>query len=168
MTVPDSLDVGLKVVFVGFNPSLRSAEFGFNYAGHSNRFWRILYEAGLTESLCRPEDGPSLLAIGYGFTNIVQRPTRAAAELTSEEYALGRVVLLEKLARYRPRIACYVGKGVYQKAARRNVSWGQQEISIVNGVIDYVTPSSSGLVRMRLEEQVAIYRGVRNLLDELA
>ena len=37
--VPDYLRVGLNLVFVGFNPSLKSAEIGHYYAGRGNQFW---------------------------------------------------------------------------------------------------------------------------------
>lgn len=159
--ITEKLRPGLRIVFIGFNPSLTSHERGFNYAGRNNRFYRILYESGLTNRLYRPEESPDLLdAYGYGFTNIVARPTKRADEITREEYRQGRVILQDKLATYRPGVACYVGKGVYAEFSgrRKDVDWGFQASCQVNGVRDFVGPSSSGLVRMTLAEQVAIYR----------
>lgn len=88
--ITEKLIPGLRVLFIGFNPSLTSYERGFNYAGRNNRFYRILYETGLTERLFRPEESPELLQYGYGFTNIVARPTRRADEIRPEEYRKGR------------------------------------------------------------------------------
>ena len=165
--ITEKLVPGLRILFIGFNPSLTSYECGFNYAGRNNRFYRILYEAGLTDRLFRPEESPQLLNDGYGFTNIVARPTKRADDIRPEEYRKGRQVLLEKLQQYRPYIACYVGKGVYTQFSRRKgseVAWGLQKESCVDGVLDFVGPSSSGLVRMKLAEQVAIYRQLAELL----
>ena len=166
--ITERLRTGLLVIFVGFNPSLTSYERGFNYAGRNNRFYRVLYESGLTERLYAPEESPNLLSdYGYGFTNIVARPTARADELTSSEYAEGRMILHEKLTRYHPRIACYVGKGVYAEFTRRRqgVLWGFQAESVIDNVLDFVAPSTSGLVRMTLAEQVDIYR---HLSDRVA
>lgn len=168
--ITEKLVPGLRIIFIGFNPSLTSYQRGFNYAGRNNRFYRILFESGLTDRLYRPEESPKLLEdYGYGFTNIVTRPTKRADEIQPEEYRKGREILREKLHHYRPKVACYVGKGVYTQFARRkgsDVHWGLQTDCCVEGVQDFVGPSSSGLVRMKLAEQVAIYRGLAELLNE--
>ena len=92
-------------------------------------------------------------------TNIVERPTKDASEITKEEYREGRILLKEKLETYRPRIACFVGKGVYQQfSGKKKVPWGWQEESTVPGIRDFTAPSSSGLVRMKVDEISAIYR----------
>lgn len=164
--IPDHLRKGLDVLFIGFNPSIRSGETGHHYANPNNRFWKILHESGLTPRLYRPEEDGDLLSLGYGFTNIVARPTKEAAEITREEYAEGRAALKEKIRRYRPKAACFVGKGVYQQySKRRNVHWGFQQETVVEGVRDFVAPSSSGLVRMKLDEIVSIYRELRDWLN---
>ncbi|XXM72971.1 mismatch-specific DNA-glycosylase [Lysinibacillus sphaericus] len=162
-TIPDHLDHGLDIVFIGFNPSIRSSETGHHYANPTNRFWKILYQSGLTPRLYQASEDANLLELGYGLTNIVERPTKDASEITKEEYREGRILLKEKLETYRPRIACFVGKGVYQQfSGKRKVPWGWQEESIVNGVRDFVAPSSSGLVRMKVEEISAIYLKLLN------
>jgi TDG/mug DNA glycosylase family protein len=163
--IPDHLRAGLKIIFIGFNPSLRSGETGHHYANPSNRFWKVLHEAGLSPRRYRPEEDDKLLEIGFGLTNIAARPTRSAAEITREEYRQGRELLREKLEKYRPRAACFVGKGVYEAfSGKSGVGWGAQEGPVVPGVIDFVAPSSSGLVRMKREEIVEIYRGLKIFL----
>ena len=88
-----------------------------------------------------------------------------ADEITSEEYKIGREQLLEKISTYQPKIAFFVGKGVYlQYSQRKKASWGVQEQSIVNGVVDFVAPSSSGLVRMKMDEIISIYKKVTKIL----
>ncbi|EGA90587.1 mismatch-specific thymine-DNA glycosylate (mug) family protein [Planococcus donghaensis MPA1U2] len=161
--IPDHLQKDLNILFVGFNPSIRSSETGFHYANPNNRFWKILYEAGLTPRKYRPEENRELLKLGFGLTNIVARPTKEAAEISKDEYAEGAKLLKEKIRQFRPKAVCFVGKGVYQQfSKRKSVSWGVQQHSVVPGVIEYVAPSSSGLVRMKLHDIVEIYSGLNN------
>lgn len=165
--VPDLLEKNMNIVFVGFNPSIRSSETGHNYANPTNRFWKILHRSGLTERLYKPEEGKKLmLEYRYGFTNIVSRPTKEAAEITKDEYEEGKLQLREKLEHYVPKIVCFVGKGVYQQySGRRDVAWGFQEQSVVPGIQEFVAPSSSGLVRMKMDEVVSIYEQLSTFLD---
>lgn len=164
--IPDHLTRGLKILFIGFNPSIRSGETGHHYANPTNRFWTILYKSGLTDRKYTSEEDAHLLKMGYGFTNIVPRPTRNAQEITPEEYRSGREELIRKISFYRPKAACFVGKGVYQQySMRREVPWGAQEQTVVPGIIEFVAPSSSGLVRMKVEEIALIYRQLKTYLS---
>jgi TDG/mug DNA glycosylase family protein len=164
--VPDHLKHGLSVVFIGFNPSPISAESGHHYGNPRNRFWRILHEAGLTPRLYQPEEDGELLALGYGFTNIVARPTRGVEDIQPDEYRAGREILRSKLEEYRPRIACYVGKGVYSEYSQnRHALWGLQPSPVLASTEDFVAPSSSGLVRMPLSEIIDIYRQLADRLS---
>jgi len=163
--IDDHLSEDLKILFVGFNPSLRSGEVGHHYANPNNRFWKILFEAGLTPRKYEAIEDAKLLDLGYGFTNIVERPTKAADEITTEEYREGRQILNRKIEQYRPKVVCFVGKGVYQEySGKKSAPWGKQTEQIVPGVIDFVAPSSSGLVRMKITEIVDIYRQLLKLI----
>ncbi len=86
--IPDHLQKNMNILFVGFNPSLVSAQTGHHYANKNNRFWKILYLAGLTPKLFTASEEVKLLQLGYGLTNIVARPTKSAAEITKLEYRL--------------------------------------------------------------------------------
>ena len=163
--IPDHLEDGLQILFIGFNPSLRSGVVGHHYANPRNNFWRILHHSGLTPRLYSAEEDRELLKLGYGFTNIVARPTQGAADITREEYARGRVVLRNKLIQLRPQVACFVGKGVYAEYSRRSdVTWGFQADPVVEGLHEFVAPSSSGLVRMPMDEIIAIYSKMNDFL----
>lgn len=163
--IKDYIRKDLHILFVGFNPSIRSSQTGHHYANPNNRFWKILYLAGLTKEQLTPFDDQSLLQIGYGFTNIVARPTKAASEITKEEYEEGRIQLQRKIKYFRPKIVCFVGKGVYLQYAKKKQSpWGFQDNPIIPGVQDFVAPSSSGLVRMKLEEIVSIYKQLNDTM----
>lgn len=163
--IPDHIKENLDVLFVGINPSIRSSETGHHFANPTNRFWSILNKAGITDRKYLPTEDFKLLNLGYGFTNIVARPTKNAKEISSEEYRLGRELLKAKILTYRPKIICFVGKGVYQEySGRKNVEWGKQLIPVISGVVDFVAPSSSGLVRMGIDDIAEIYSDLPKLI----
>lgn len=164
--VPDIIAVNLKILFIGYNPGARSAEIGHHFAGYSNRFWKLLYESGLTSQQIKPEDDETILHYGYGITNIVARPSRTAVEITKDEYREGRKILQKKLSVYKPRFACYAGIGVYKEfAGMKNPICGLQPKSVVDDVMDFVVPSPSGLNRMVFSEQLQIYKKLHKLVN---
>src|ERR687893_589607 len=81
---------GVRVLFVGINPGIRSSLTGHHFAGFSNRFWKLLYESGLVPYRISHEDDDRLPEWGYGITNIVPRPTPGIDTLRPEEYVEGR------------------------------------------------------------------------------
>lgn len=86
--IPDHLAWGwMCCSSASIKPAL--GETGHHYANPRNRFWTILHRAGLTPRLYRAEEDGELLNLGYGFTNIVARPTPTAADITAAEYAEG-------------------------------------------------------------------------------
>ena len=116
-TLPDLLRPGLEIVFVGINPSLLSAQRGHYFARSTNRFWPCFSRSILSlkarqalgvETL-KPEHDRALLDHGFGFTDLVKRPTARADQLDPSELAAGVAQLMAKLERERPRIACFHG-----------------------------------------------------------
>lgn len=135
-----------KVLFVGINPGLRSAEIGHHFAGKGNPFWRLLHAAGLTPVLLRPEEDCRLVEFGLGLTNICPRPSRSAAELTAEELAAGRQALDRKIRRLRPRVVAFVGLTIYQHFFKLKKSGGAGEKSErIHEARVFVVPNPSGL-----------------------
>ena len=155
----DLLRPGLKLVFCGYNPSLVSGYTGYHYAHPGNRFWRVLHGAGITERLYRPDEDEALLDRGIGFTNLCPRPTRRADELTREEIRAGSGALRATLERVKPEAVAYTGIGVYRWfLGTSRVGWGVQAEPAVEGVVDVVVPSPSGLNRMVFDQLVEHYR----------
>src|SRR5258705_8083933 len=102
--LPARLCARPRILFVGINPSLRSAEVGHHFAGPGNPFWRLLAAAGLVPEGLGFAADRGLPALGLGLTNIVPRATRAAAELMPAEYTAGRRILARKIGRARPAV----------------------------------------------------------------
>ena len=103
-----------RILFVGINPSLRSAEVGHHFASPGNPFWRLLAAAGLVPDSFTYADDVRLPGLGLALTNIVPRATRSADELTPAEYAEGRRILARKIERLSPAIVAFVGVTVYR------------------------------------------------------
>ena len=89
----DRIRPGVRVLFVGINPGIRSALTGHHFAGFSNRFWKLLHESGLVPEPIGYEDDERLPEWGYGITNIVPRATPGIDTLTKGEYVAGRARL---------------------------------------------------------------------------
>ncbi len=144
-TIPDVIAPGLRVLFAGINPGLYSAATGYHFARPGNRFWPALYASGFTPRLFRPAEQQQLLPLGLGITNVVDRATARAGELTSAEIRGGGRVLTAKVARLSPRWLAVVGVSVYRTAfARPGAQTGPQE-EWMGGTRLWVLPNPSGL-----------------------
>lgn len=164
--LPDYLAPNLKLLFIGFNPGETAARRGHYYAYPGNRFWWLLWQAGLTDRLLSPEEDQTLPErYGYGLTDIVDRPSKSSGDLEGWELKAGRDDLLAKLRRFQPRIACYNGKGVYGAlTGKKLVSYGLQPAHVVAGTLDFVAASPSGRSREPLAEKLALYQALNRLV----
>ncbi len=118
----DRIRPGVRVLFVGINPGVRSAETGHHFAGYSNRFWKLLSDAKLVPEPIGCEDDARLPEWGYGITNLVARPTPGISNLTKVDYQRGRAALVRKIRKYRPEVVALVGvtlfRGLFPEASR--------------------------------------------------
>ena len=143
--VPDVIGPGLRVLFCGINPGLYTALTGHHFAGPGNRFWPALHAAGFTPRLYHPSEVRELLPLGYGVTNVVQRATATAAELTPDEFAAGGRRLTAKVRRHRPRVLAVLGIQAYRLAfSRPEAALGRQRETIGDTAL-WVLPNPSGL-----------------------
>jgi double-stranded uracil-DNA glycosylase len=110
----DRIKPGVRVLFVGINPGVRSALTGHHFAGFSNRFWKLLYDSRLVPEAITYEADDRLPEFGYGITNICARATPGIDTLLPHEYVEGRARLRRKIARYRPAIVAMVGVTVFR------------------------------------------------------
>jgi TDG/mug DNA glycosylase family protein len=144
-TIPDVLAPGLDVLFCGINPGLWSAWSGHHFARPGNRFWPALHRGGFTPRLFQPADQDQLLALGLGITNVVDRGSARADELTAAELRAGGVALAAKVVRYAPRWLAVLGVTAYRDAFdERKASIGRQDRTIGPTRI-WVLPNPSGL-----------------------
>ena len=99
----------MRVLFVGINPGVRSARTGHHFAGYSNRFWKLLWDAGLVPERITYEDDARLPEFGYGITNLIARPSPGIDTLAPADYVDGWNALERKIRRYRPQTVALVG-----------------------------------------------------------
>src|SRR5258706_10027216 len=142
----DVIAADLRLLFVGINPGLRSAEIGHHFGGKTNPFWRLLDAAGLTSRLLAPHEDRGLLAEGLGITNLCPRASRAASELGRDELRAGVRTLQRKIAKYRPRAVVFVGVSIYRAVFPRGVTSGPgAKTERLAGAPVFVVPNPSGL-----------------------
>jgi len=110
----DRIRPGVRVLFVGINPGVRSALTGHHFAGFSNRFWRLLFESRLVSDPLSYADDVRLPEWGYGITNVVPRPTPGIDTIDRQEFVQGAARLRRKIARYRPPIVALIGITVFR------------------------------------------------------
>jgi TDG/mug DNA glycosylase family protein len=168
--VPDHLRPGLNLVIVGINPGLRSGATGHHYAYPGNHFWRLIHESGLIpEPLTYAEDY-RVLEYGIGLTNLVDRTSREASELTRPELIAGAESLRRKLLACHPKVVCFNGMGIYLPfSGRKKVSLGLQEERLDGDILLYVVPSSSGrTAAYQRDVKLRYYRELKDLVDSLS
>jgi double-stranded uracil-DNA glycosylase len=160
--LPDVLAPGLDVLFCGINPSLTSAARGHHFARPGNRFWPTLHRAGLTPRTLTPDEDRELLRYGLGVTNLVDRPTRTAAELDTDEIRQGAAALTTLVGRYRPRAVAVLGITAWRLASgRAKDSMGRQATDLAGAQV-WVLPNPSGLnAHYQLPDLARLYAEVR-------
>lgn len=161
-SIPDVLAEGLDVVFVGINPGLWSGAVGHHFARPGNRFWKALHGAGFTERVLDPTEDASLPERGLGVTNLVNRTTATAAELSNDELRDGARRLVERLEALRPRFVAVLGIGAYRTGfGRPKATLGPQDERIGDARL-WVLPNPSGLnAHYQLDGLIERFRELR-------
>jgi TDG/mug DNA glycosylase family protein len=173
LTLPrlrDRIRPGVRVLFVGINPGVRSALTGHHFAGFSNRFWKLLSDARLVPEPLSYEDDVRLPDWGYGITNLVPRATPGIDTLARDEYLAGRLTLRRKILRYRPAVVALIGVTVFRGLfpdRRGAVALGRQPERIGDSVI-FVLPNPSGRnANYSYAEMTRAYRALARHLRRL-
>lgn len=163
LTVPDILAPNLRVLFCGINPGLYTAAIGHHFGRPGNRFWPALCGAGFTPRLFAPWDEQELLPLGIGITNMVERTTATAAELSAEELLAGGARLTRIVLANSPRVVAFLGIGSYRTAfGKPKASLGLQSERIGSSAL-WVLPSPSGLnANHQLADLVALLKELRD------
>src|SRR5262245_29772524 len=153
LRLKDRIRPGLRVLFVGINPGVRSARTGHHFAGYSNRFWKLLSESRLVPEPVTYKADERLPGWGLGITNLIARPSPGIGDLRPSEYIEGWKVLGRKIRRYRPEVVALVGVTVYRAirplldgaptASSRASVIGPQPIKIHDARL-FVLPNPSG------------------------
>lgn len=179
-TLPDYLRSGLDLVFVGINPGLYSVRIGHYFARKTSRFWPALSASKLSKRMRRdlglevlqPEHDSELIRFGIGLTDVVKRPSANAGELDAREFAEWVPVLLRKVRRYAPRVACFHGLTGFRPFLRvglhsdRQASLGPQPEMIGNTRLFVVPNPSPANAHFTLADQISWYDRLAEFVKE--
>ena len=163
--IPDVIRPDLRVLFVGINPGLYSGATGYHFARPGNRFWPTLHGAGFTSRVLRPDETETLLDLGIGITNLVNRTTASAAELGSGELRAGADRLRATVERFRPRTVAVLGVTAYRIAFDRPKATVGRQRERLAGVDVWLLPNPSGLnAHYQLPALVAVFSSLAEAL----
>jgi TDG/mug DNA glycosylase family protein len=147
---------------------VRSAAIGHHFAGSSNRFWKLLFDAGLVPVVVGPEDDRRLPEWGFGVTNLIPRCTPGIDTLRPQEYVEGERVLRRKIRRWKPPIVAFVGvtlfRAVFRVQAGTAIKCGLQRERL-EGARVFVLPNPSGRnANFSYAEMLAAFRALARLM----
>lgn len=156
----DIIAKDLTIIFCGINPGLKSAEDGHHFSGRSNRFWKVMHQAGFTPYQIDAENDRSILDFGLGLTTAVARATSRADELSKDEFDNSLELFKTKITAFHPKYIVFLGKAAYQAfSKKKQIPWGSQPEDFCGSKV-WVLPNTSGLNRgFTLDDLVEYYSG---------
>lgn len=146
----------LRMLIVGINPGLWTAAVNAPFAFPGNRFWPSLDRAGIVSPKVDASRGLSdeveeqLENLGIGITNLVDRATARADELSAEELKNSVPRIIELTHIYQPQAVAIAGITAYRIAfGDKKAKLGQQDTSDIEdwnpATSLWVVPQPSGL-----------------------
>ncbi len=167
-TIPDVIAPGLKVLLCGINPGLYSAAIGHHFGRPGNRFWPALHAAGITPRLFSPYEDQSMLALGWGITNVVSRASAAADELSRAELTAGGKLLEEKVHRFSPRFLAVLGLTAYRAAFDHPTAQIGPQLDRIGETRLWVLPNPSGLnAHYQLANLAELFQQLKNAAEDV-
>lgn len=139
------------MLFVGINPGLWTAATQTHFAHPGNRFYPALRLAGIIDrDLDRGEpmtdqDRAYLVGRGIGITNLVNRATARADELSPAELRAGRTRLEAFVAQHQPVVVAVAGLTAYRAAFADPKARAGEQADRLFGSRVWVVPNPSGL-----------------------
>jgi double-stranded uracil-DNA glycosylase len=168
----DRIAPGVRVLLVGINPGVKSAQTGHHFAGPSNRFWRLLFDSGLVPERISHLDDVRLPEWGLGVTNLVARPSPGIDALRPAEYIEGWHILEKKIDRFRPEIVAFVGVTIYRALLKVLGAKGATAIepgfqhATVHDARIFVLPNPSGRnANYSYQEMLAAFSALRQAIS---
>jgi len=125
--LPDVLKPGLNVVFCGTAAGAVSARRGAYYAHPQNRFWRVLFDVGLTARLLKPEEYRDALAFGIGLTDIAKHVSGMDRELPPGSLGdAACAALTVKIEAVQPKLIAFTSLTAGRRYLGRAAGFGEQ------------------------------------------
>ncbi len=165
-TIEPVIAPGLRVLFCGINPGLYTAWTGHHFARPGNRFWPALHRSGFTPRQLAPAEQQELLGLGLGVTNVVERATATAAELSAAELREGGRRLEQTAERFAPAYIAVLGVTAYRAAfGEPKAALGEQQRKLGPSRL-WVLPNPSGLnAHFTPVDLARLFAGFRETVD---
>ena len=137
--LPERLRPGLRLVFCGTAAGRQSALQQAYYAHGQNKFWRTLFDVGLTPHLFAPQEYPALDALNIGLTDIAKFSSGMDHQLPRHSLGPKPVkALRQRIEKIAPGHLAFTslnaGRAVLGKSARAGEQaerWGQTRLWIL-------------------------------------
>ncbi len=143
--LPDRLKPGLKLVFCGTAAGRHSALQQAYYAHGQNKFWKTLYDVGLTPSLYQPHDYEKLWELGIGLTDIAKYTYGMDHQLPKDALGPKAVAALEaRIRKVKPSLIAFTSLNGGRKVMGANARAGEQPGRIGETRV-FILPSPSPL-----------------------
>jgi TDG/mug DNA glycosylase family protein len=99
VTLRELLGPSLKAVFVGFNPTPKSVAKGHYYQSqHGHTLWKRLVCYGILPYAPKGMEDEHAFRLGFGFADLVRRPTASSKDLRQRELRDAVDGLVERLS----------------------------------------------------------------------
>ncbi|MTH15594.1 G/U mismatch-specific DNA glycosylase [Flavobacterium sp. LC2016-01] len=161
----DIIKEDLNVLFCGINPGLKSASDGHHFSGRSNRFWKVLHQAGFTPYQIEAINDIDILDFEFGLTTAVARATSRADQLSKEEFDDSIEIFKRKIKKFKPKYIAFLGKAAYKAfSGKKQITWGLQSEDFCGAKV-WILPNPSGLNRgFTLSDLVTSYSELRKTI----
>ncbi|MRX68786.1 G/U mismatch-specific uracil-DNA glycosylase [Flavobacterium resistens] len=161
----DIIKENLNVLFCGINPGLKSALDGHHFSGRSNRFWKVLHQAGFTPYQIEAINDIDILNFEFGLTTAVARATSRADQLSKEEFDDAIEIFRDKIKQFKPKYIAFLGKAAYKAfSGKKQITWGLQSEDFCGAKV-WILPNPSGLNRgFTLSDLVTSYSELREII----
>lgn len=151
VAVPDLVGDGMRLLFVGINPGLWTAATQTHFAYPGNRFYPALLAAGIIDAVPDFANGmtdaerAAFLERGLGISNLVNRATARADELSRDELRAGAARLRDTVRRWHPAVVAVVGVTAYRLGFDEPKAATGEQPAGLEGARLWVVPNPSGL-----------------------
>ena len=151
---------GLRIVFCGTAAGTESARRGCYYAHPQNKFWRILFDVGLTPRRLDCTQFGLLPQFGVGLTDIAKTASGMDKELPPG--ALGQAACAAMEAKIRacaPKLLAFTSLTAARRYLGRNAGFGEQPETI-GATRVWALPSPSPAANWNWAANEAWWRGL--------
>jgi double-stranded uracil-DNA glycosylase len=162
--LPDVLAPDLRVVFCGTAAGNESARQGAYYAHPGNKFWRTLYQTGLTPHQILPREYATVLRYGIGLTDLAKFVSGNDDQLRPEDF--DAAALQQKIAQFKPQAFAFTSKtagSIFYRS--KAIRLGRQPEPFGTTTM-FVLPSPSGLAIRSWD--IRLWQEVADFVESLA